>query len=54
MDDHRRAAQRIERFRAQETMRIGDDADQHDTSLSARFRQRLQSLGQLVELPVSS
>src|SRR5262245_66186568 len=35
-------------------MRIGDDADQHETSLSPRARQRLQSLGQLVELPVSS
>src|SRR5262245_26694791 len=33
MDDHCRSAQRIDRLGAEETMRIGDDADEHETSL---------------------
>jgi len=33
MDNHGRAAQRFDRLGAEQTMRVGNDAEQHETSL---------------------
>jgi hypothetical protein len=52
VDDHCRTTRRLQRLGSKQTMRIGDDADQHAASARLLGRQRLQSVGELVELPI--